>query len=45
MTVAHDLCESRGIGEKLGDTDTVDLLTGVITEFEKNSWFLRATLA
>ena len=36
--------ESRGIGEKLGDTDTVDLLTGVITEFEKNSWFLRATL-
>lgn len=37
--------ESRGVGEKLGDTDTVDLLTGVITEFEKNSWFLRATLA
>ena len=37
--------ESRGIGEKLGDTDTVDLLTGVITEFEKYSWFLRATLA
>ena len=37
--------ESRGLGEKLGDTDTVDLLTGVITEFEKNSWFLRATLA
>ena len=37
--------ESRSIGEKLGDTDTVDLLTGVITEFEKNSWFLRATLA
>jgi starvation-inducible DNA-binding protein len=37
--------ESRGIGEKLGDTDTVDLLTGVITEFEKNSWLLRATLA
>src|SRR5690242_2717423 len=36
--------ESRGIGEKLGDTDTVDLLTGVVTEFEKNSWFLRATL-
>jgi starvation-inducible DNA-binding protein len=36
--------ESRGLGEKLGDTDTVDLLTGVITEFEKNAWFLRATL-
>ena len=37
--------ESRGIAEKLGDTDTVDLLTGVVTEFEKNAWFLRATLA
>ena len=28
-----------------GKPDTVDLLTGVITEFEKNAWFLRATLA
>ena|SRR5688500_5816779 len=37
--------ESRGIAEKLGDTDTVDLLTGVVTELEKNAWFLRATLA
>ncbi|HEY5926197.1 MAG TPA: DNA starvation/stationary phase protection protein Dps [Kofleriaceae bacterium] len=37
--------ESRGIAEKLGDTETVDLLTGVVTEFEKNAWFLRATLA
>lgn len=37
--------ESRGIAEQRGDTDTVDLLTGVITEFEKNAWFLRATLA
>jgi starvation-inducible DNA-binding protein len=37
--------ESRAIGEKLGDTDTVDLLTGVVTEFEKNAWFLRATLS
>ncbi|NVB81338.1 MAG: DNA starvation/stationary phase protection protein Dps [Kofleriaceae bacterium] len=37
--------ESRSIGEKLGDTDTVDLLTGVVTEFEKNAWFLRATLS
>ena len=36
--------ESRGIGEKLGDTDTVDLLTGIITEFEKHAWFLRASL-
>jgi starvation-inducible DNA-binding protein len=35
---------SRGVGEKLGDTDTVDLLTGIITEFEKHAWFLRASL-
>ena len=37
--------ESRGAAEKLADTDTVDLLTGVITDFEKNAWFLRAMLA
>ncbi len=36
--------ESRGIGEKNGDTDSVDLLTGIITEFEKHAWFLRASL-
>lgn len=36
--------ETRSTGEKLNDTDTVDLLTGVITEFEKNAWFLRASL-
>jgi len=36
--------ESRGVGEKVGDTDTVDLLTGIVTEFEKHSWFLRASL-
>lgn len=35
---------SRSMGEKLGDTDTVDLLTGIITEFEKHVWFLRASL-
>ena len=37
--------ESRGVAEKNGDTDTVDLLTGIITEFEKHTWFLRATLS
>jgi starvation-inducible DNA-binding protein len=37
--------ESRDIAETLGDIDTVDLLTGVVTELEKNAWFLRATLA
>jgi starvation-inducible DNA-binding protein len=36
--------ESRAIGDKLGDTDTVDLLTGIVTEFEKHAWFLRASL-
>ena len=36
--------ESRAVGEKAADTDTVDLLTGVISEFEKNAWFLRASL-
>jgi len=35
---------SREIAEKLGDTDTVDLVTGIITEFEKHAWFLRASL-
>ena len=36
--------ESRGLSEKHADTDTVDLLTGIITEFEKHAWFLRASL-
>jgi starvation-inducible DNA-binding protein len=35
---------SRTLGETVGDTDTVDLLTGIITEFEKHAWFLRASL-
>jgi starvation-inducible DNA-binding protein len=35
---------ARGVGESLGDTDTVDLLTGIVTEFEKHAWFLRASL-
>ena len=43
-TYLAGLRETRGVSEKLGDTDTVDLLTGVISEFEKNGWFLRATL-
>jgi len=36
--------ESRVVAEGHGDPDTVDLLTEVITEFEKNAWFLRASL-
>lgn len=38
------LRETRTVGEKAGDTDTVDMLTGMVSEFEKHSWFLRATL-
>lgn len=38
------LRKARAVVEKHEDTDTVDLLTGVISEFEKNGWFLRATL-
>jgi starvation-inducible DNA-binding protein len=35
---------SRSAVEKLGDTDTVDLFTQVVTAFEKHTWFLRASL-
>jgi starvation-inducible DNA-binding protein len=35
---------SRAIAEEKKDTDTVDLLTGIVTEFEKHAWFLRASL-
>jgi len=35
---------SRSIAEQHLDTDTVDLLTGVVSEFEKHAWFLRASL-
>jgi starvation-inducible DNA-binding protein len=34
---------SRDLADRLGDGDTVDLLTQIVTEFEKNAWFLRAT--
>jgi starvation-inducible DNA-binding protein len=36
--------ESRAGLEELGDVDGVDLLTQVVTSFEKNAWFLRASL-
>jgi len=38
------LRESRAVAEQHADTDTEDMLTLVITEFEKNAWFLRASL-
>ncbi len=37
------LREARDLADGLGDGDTVDLLTQIVTEFEKNAWFLRAT--
>jgi starvation-inducible DNA-binding protein len=37
------LRESRDLADGLHDGDTVDLLTQIVTEFEKNAWFLRAT--
>jgi starvation-inducible DNA-binding protein len=37
--------ESRAVAERHADTDTVDLLTEVVSDFEKNGWFLRASLA
>ena len=38
------LRQSRAVADELKDTDTVDLMTQVITEFEKHDWFLRASL-
>lgn len=37
--------EARGVAEEAGDGDTVDLLTQIVTEFEKHGWFLKASLA
>lgn len=35
---------TRTVSDDLGDVDTSDLLTEAISTFEKNAWFLRATL-
>lgn len=43
-TYLKGLRTARKTAEQAGDTDTVDLLTAVVTEFEKHGWFLRATL-
>ncbi len=39
------LRSARGVAEREADTDSVDLLTGIVSEFEKHGWFLRASLA
>jgi starvation-inducible DNA-binding protein len=36
---------ARAIAEKADDADTVDLLTQIVTDFEKHGWFLKASLA
>lgn len=43
-TYLDGLRESRSVAEEQKDTDSVDLITGIITEFEKHGWFLRASL-
>jgi starvation-inducible DNA-binding protein len=43
-TYLDGLRASRSVADELKDTDTVDLLTGIISEFEKHDWFLRASL-
>jgi len=43
-TYLEGIRAARSAAEKHSDTDTVDLLTGIVTEFEKNAWFLRASL-
>jgi len=43
-TYLDGLRESRSVADEQKDTDSVDLLTGIITEFEKHGWFLKASL-
>lgn len=38
------LRSAREVADEREDVDTVDLLTAIVTEFEKHGWFLRATL-
>ena len=35
---------ARVVADEHRDVDTADLLTGILAAFEKNAWFLRATL-
>jgi starvation-inducible DNA-binding protein len=36
--------ETRAAAGSLGDDESVDLFTRILQEFEKNAWFLRASL-
>ncbi len=42
-TYLDGLRAARAVADELGDIDTSDLLTGILGEFEKHVWFLRAT--
>ena len=44
-TYLEGVRSARATAEQHGDVTTVDLLGPVVEEFEKNAWFLRATLA
>lgn len=37
--------QSRELADRYKDQESIDLLTAVIGELEKNAWFLRATLS
>lgn len=39
-----DVRSSRRQAQEMGDDDTVDLFTRLVSEFEKHAWFLRASL-
>jgi starvation-inducible DNA-binding protein len=44
-TYLQGIRAARAVAERHADQDTVDLLTGIVAEFEKHAWFLRASLA
>jgi len=43
-TYLEGVRSARSVGERHGDVDTVDLLTEVASDLEKQGWFLRASL-
>ena len=43
-TQLEGMRHAREVAKKAEDEDTVDLLTGMIEQFEKHAWFLHSTL-
>ena len=37
--------QARAVADESGDDESVDVLTAIITMFEKHAWFLHASLA